>query len=125
MDYYAPILHKQLESKHEYILKNGEYHKVLRYFEGYHNVADDSSAIKDCYRYMVNRPDQFAYKEALENDLPIGFGKVEGGHRHVIQSRLKISGAWWLHENADSMLALRTTRANNAWDNYWKSIHDF
>lgn len=110
---------KYLIKRQTDLLKDGEYLKVLRYFENYNNFADDDNAVKDCYRYMVNRPEQFAYKEALENDLPIGSGKVEGGHRHVIQSRLKISGAWWLHENADSMLALRTIRANNDWDKYW------
>ncbi len=116
---------KYLIKRQTDLLKTGEYLKVLRYFENYNNFADDDNAVKECYRYMANRPEQFAYKNALENDLPIGSGKVEGGHRHVIQSRLKISGAWWLHENADSMLALRTLRASNSWDDYWNQFQDF
>jgi hypothetical protein len=106
------------------LLKNNEYQKVLHYFEGYKDSSDDN-AVKDCYRYMINRPEQFAYKDAIENKLPIGSGKVEGGHRHVIQSRLKISGAWWLKENANSMLALRTARVNHEWGGYWKQNQDF
>jgi len=57
--------------------------------------------------------------------LPIGSGKVEGGHRNVIQARLKISGAWWIKENANVMLALRTLRANEDWEEYWNHNQDF
>jgi hypothetical protein len=103
---------KRLLTKQIKLLKNNEYQKVLHYF-----TADDNLA-KDCYRYILNRPEQFNYKSAIEADLPIGSGKVEGGHRHVIQSRLKISGAWWSEDNANKMLALRTNRVNNEWDYY-------
>ena len=48
----------------------------------------------------------------------IGSGEVEGGHRHVLQKRLKIAGAWWLERNAERMLQLRTVRANGDWDKY-------
>ena len=105
------------------LLKNNEYQKVVDYFIGYKDADEDNPA-KDCYRYMINRPEQFNYKNALEHKLPIGSGKVEGGHRHVIQSRLKISGAWWLEENANSMLALRTNRINNEWGGYWEKVQN-
>lgn len=35
---------------------------------------------------------------------PIGSGEIEAGHRHVIQERLKISGAWWLEQTTEGML---------------------
>jgi len=41
--------------------------------------------------------------------------------RYIIQQRIKIPGAWWKFENADKMLALRVTRANGNWENYWDS----
>jgi len=103
------------------LLKNNEYQKVLHYFEGYKDTHEDNP-VKDCYRYMINRPEQFAYKDAIERGLPIGSGKVEGGHRHVIQARLKISGAAWAVENINPMLALRTNRINGQWDTYWNKI---
>ena len=34
------------------------------------------------------------YKAALDQDLPIGPGRVESGNRSVIQRRLKLPGAW-------------------------------
>jgi hypothetical protein len=113
---------KRLLKRQIKLLKNNEIQKVLHYFEGYKDSPDEDNAAKDCYRYISNRPEQFDYKNAIEFDLPIGSGKVEGGHRHVIQARLKISGAWWLKDSANAMLALRTTRINNQWDNYWSNI---
>lgn len=83
-------------------------------------VSDAEAPVRACYRYITNRPGQFNYKKALENNLPIGSGEVESAHRYVIQERLKIAGAWWLENNAENMLALRVLRENGGWDDYWK-----
>ena len=85
-------------------------------------VPEEQAPVRACYRYLINRPGQFGYKQAIEDDLPIGSGEVESGHRHVIQDRLKRPGAWWLIQNAQSMLDLRTTRANRDWDSYWSML---
>jgi len=82
-------------------------------------VADEKAPIRKCIRYIENRPGQFDYQNAIENDLPIGSGQIESAHRYVIQSRLKLTGAWWKKDIADNMLALRTLRANNMWADYW------
>jgi len=59
--------------------------------------------------------------DAIANDLPIGSGKIESGHRSIIQKRLKIPGGWWLKKNAQSMVSLRVVRANGAFEQYWSS----
>lgn len=59
------------------------------------------------------------YQKALLKGLPIGSGEIESSHRHVIQKRLKIAGAWWKQENANAMIHLRTTRLNGFWEAYW------
>jgi hypothetical protein len=69
---------------------------------------------------VENRPGQFEYKTAIENELPIGSGKVESTHRHTIQKRLKKAGAWWLRENAAKMADLRVLRANGCWEKLWQ-----
>ena len=76
--------------------------------------------MRNCFNYISNRLRQFDYKDALEKKLPIGSGEIESAHRYVIQQRLKIPGAWWKEENANNMLALRTVRANEDWEDYWK-----
>ena len=51
--------------------------------------------IRALVRYMKNRPGQFEYKTAIDQQLPIGSGKIESAHRSLIQKRLKLPGAWW------------------------------
>ena len=80
------------------------------------------SAVRKCERYLSNHEQYFDYKGALEKGLPIGSGEIEGGHRWVIQKRLKLSGAWWKEGNAEKMLALRVVRANGEWQSYWNEV---
>lgn len=84
------------------------------------NKPDEKAPVRKCYRYLTNRLDQIDYQGTIKAGLPMGSGEIESAHRHVIQQRLKISGAWWLPENADNMLALRTRRANGEWRSYWQ-----
>lgn len=83
------------------------------------DVSDEEAPVRRCYRYMINREKQFFYQEAIAKELPIGSGEIESAHRHVVQNRLKLSGAWWDPDNVDKILALRTTRANGKWQGYW------
>jgi hypothetical protein len=83
---------------------------------------ESDNPVRVCERYLSNHEQYFDYKRALEKGLPIGSGEVEGGHRWVIQKRLKLSGAWWKEENAEKMLALRVVRANDEWQSYWDDM---
>jgi hypothetical protein len=75
-----------------------------------------------CKRYLENRLEHLDYKAALKARLPISSGEVESGHRSVIQARLKLAGAWWKIHNAEKMLKLRTVRANDEWETYWRQL---
>lgn len=81
----------------------------------------DEAPIRAAWRYLSNHRQQLDYHKALAEELPIGSGMIEGAHRHVLQKRLKISGAWWTPDNIRAMAQLRVCRANNNWDNYWKN----
>ena len=103
-------------------MKNSQVRQVLNsleMFEEASDVPDEQAPVRACLRYINKRPGQFNYKQAIEKELPIGSGEIESGHRHVIQDRLKLSGAWWTEENVQHMLNLRTVRANDNWGNYW------
>lgn len=82
-------------------------------------VADSEAPVRQCHRYLSQRPEQLDYQSALERDLPIGSGEIESAHRYIAQQRLKRPGAWWRTDKADHMLALRLNRANRQWDAYW------
>lgn len=81
---------------------------------------EERGAIEIAIRYLEERKGQFEYKTAIEKNLPIGSGEVESGHRHILQKRLKIPGAWWRLEIAEAMAQLRAMRANNRWSEFWQ-----
>lgn len=95
--------------------------QVLRALARHVEPEDQKEApVRTAYRYLSDRTDQLDYAGARAAGLPIGSGEVEGGHRHVIQERLKLTGCWWKQPNAEAMLGLRVARANNLWNSYWK-----
>lgn len=80
--------------------------------------------VRAAHRYLTQRRERLDYAGALQQGLPIGSGEVESGHRHVIQKRLKLAGAWWKETNAEAMLTLRASRATGLWESYWHSLRN-
>ncbi len=94
--------------------------KVLRSLQRYLEPEEvEEAPVRAAFDYIEERRAHLDYAGARKQGLPIGSGEVEGGHRHVIQQRLKLSGCWWKETNASSMLNLRTARANRLWACYW------
>ena len=84
-------------------------------------LPDDKAPVRCAHRYMNNRINQLDYKSAIEKGLPIGSGIIESAQGHIIQERMKKSGAAWDMQNADAMISLRVLRANQQWNQYWKN----
>jgi hypothetical protein len=119
----APKTNKVWLHEQQGKLLSNEVQPVLRCLESNLEPPQEEVApVRSAYGYIKERKDQMDYAGAKAADLPIGSGEVEGGHRHVIQQRLKISGAWWLEKTAEWMLQLRVRRANNDWEKYWSEM---
>jgi len=119
----APQGNKEWLHQQQELLRQSKVSKVLRLLESHLESAEQEQApIRSAHDYISERQQYMDYAGALAAGLPIGSGEVEGGHRHVLQRRLKIPGAWWLEGNAEAMLQLRTVRANGDWDNYWTQL---
>lgn len=71
--------------------------------------------------YFARNSDAVAYAEYRSHGWSTASSEIESGHRHVVQARLKISGAWWHPDHVDDILALRMLKANGWWDEYWKT----
>lgn len=82
-------------------------------------VSEENAPVRAAHRYLSNRLDTLAYPAALAAQLPIGSGLIESGHKHVLQARLKLPGACWLPNNAESIAQLRVLRANDRWADLW------
>lgn len=100
------------------LLKVGRHNMVLNNLKDY-AMANENSATNKCYNYLKRRLHQLHYDEAIKHGLPIGSGEIESAHRYIIQNRVKIQGAWWLLDNAESMISLSICKANNDWNKYW------
>ena len=59
-----------------------------------HREAESAVAqpVNAAYQYLHKRRDHLDYAAARRQDLPLGSGEIERGHRHVIQQRLKLAG---------------------------------
>jgi len=119
-DVIAPTTKKEwLHQQHEHLLAN-QVTDILQTLQVHFEPAEQKeSPVRAVHQYLNKRKDNLDYAGARAEGLPIGSGQIESGHRHVIQQRLKIAGAWWTLPNAEAMLRLRTTRANNDWNRYW------
>jgi hypothetical protein len=66
--------------------------------------------------YFVGNAERMRYPELRRRRLPQGSGIVESAIRRVINMRLKSAGKFWLHDNAEGMLHLRSYLKAGHWD---------
>ena len=84
------------------------------------DTPEAAAPARRALRYLENRRAQLDYPAALAAGLPVGSGLSESAHRHLLQARLKLAGAWWTQPHAHAMTQLRVCRANLRWDAYWQ-----
>jgi hypothetical protein len=119
----APHRNKEwLHEQQAHLLENRVNPVLGALKQGMEPPDQKEAPVRSAYGYITERQEHMDYAGARAADLPIGSGEVESGHRHVLQKRLKVAGAWWLIRHAEAMLQLRTVRANQDWDNYWSEI---
>ncbi len=66
--------------------------------------------------YFENNLPRMQYARARNCRLPIGSGPMESAIRRVINLRMKGNGIFWLEENAESMIMLRSFYKAGRWD---------
>jgi len=100
------------------LIDSGKVSKVIHHCRSLARASPDHPLAK-LAGYLKGQKNHLDYEGTLRDGLPVGSGVVEGGHRHIIQARLKLPGAWWNQETVNPMLALRTLRVNGWWDAFW------
>lgn len=85
----------------------GEIEKLMGLFDEI-AVGRRARSINKHRDYFERNKKRMQYAAAIAAHRPIGSGAVESGIRRVINMRLKANGTFWLRENAESMLLLRS-----------------
>ena len=96
----------------------GQVMGVVAELRGCHEQRPDDRLRLNADYFERNR-DSVAYAEYRAKGWSQASSEVESAHRHVVQQRMKIPGAWWHPDNVPRVLALRMLRANGWWDEYW------
>lgn len=66
--------------------------------------------------YFVRNRRRMDYAEISRKGLPIGSGAMESAIRRVVNLKLKGASIYWLHENAEAMLMLRSYFKAGRWN---------
>lgn len=70
--------------------------------------------------YFFNNIHRLNYAQHLAAGLPIGSGAVESAIRRVVNLRIKGPGIFWLRENAEAMLMMRSFYKAGRWNLFTK-----
>jgi hypothetical protein len=94
----------------------------LRLLQRQHPDHPEGEAIELAIRYLEKRLPMIDYPHFRRQQIPIGSGNVESGHKVVMQQRMKQAGMRWAEENLNPMLALRVALCNQTWHTSWREI---
>ena len=94
----------------------------LRLLQRQHPGHPQAEDIDVAIRYLEKRLPMIDYPHFRRQQLPIGSGIVESGHKVVMQKRMKQAGMRWAEANLNPMLALRVALCNRTWNQKWSEI---
>jgi len=108
------------------VLESGDaQHVVGHLHQAWLASGKDEATRNDTLRreanYFERNSDAVAYADFRAKGWSTASSEIESSHRHLVQARLKISGAWWRPDTVGNVLALRMLKANGWWDEYWRS----
>ena len=94
----------------------------LRLLQRQHPDHPEGEAIELAIRYLEKRLQMIDYPHFRRQQIPIGSGNVESGHKVVMQQRMKQAGMRWAEASLNPMLALRVALCNQTWHTSWQEI---
>lgn len=106
---------KQWIGKQRKLLLNGEVEQVI---EAIRTVSrkNKGKKIGTELRYFTTNRQRMKYSLVAGLELPIGSGAIESAIRRVVNLRLKGPSIFWLRENAEAMLTLRSYYKAGRWN---------
>jgi hypothetical protein len=71
--------------------------------------------------YFATNANRMRYPEFREQGLFVGSGVIEAGCKSITVVRLKQSGMFWTVRGANAIIALRCSRHNGTFEDYWET----
>jgi len=97
-------------------LKDGVRHVIAGLKRMKPGNNEDKEQIRKTINYLERNKERIHYRGDRIGGYPIGSGGIESANKFICQTRLKRSGAWWLKENSNKMLALRCAMVNETFE---------
>jgi hypothetical protein len=97
----------------------GEVLRALKRMRPWQKAIHD--ALAQLIGYVERNRSRIRYQEPWHTGLAVGSGAVEGGCKHVIQSRFKRAGMRWTPPGFLPVLVLRIARLNGDFQAFWAS----
>lgn len=79
----------------------------------------DGEPLRELAGYLAHHPRRLGYADRLGRGLSIGSGLVEGSVKHLVNRRLKLSGARWLVGHVGPLVELAALIDTPDWDAAW------
>lgn len=97
------------------ILHTGDIEALMGHFDTL-AIGRRATAVNEHRAYFRNNAARMQYRELKAAKQPLGSGAVESAIRMIVNLRLKSAGKYWLRENAQSMLLLRSYLKSGRFD---------
>ena len=88
-------------------LWKGDVHRVAELIDEI-GVGRKAKHMRKHRGYFLRNVDRMQYASFKKRRVPVGSGCVESAVRRIVNMRMKGNGTFWLEENAESMLMLRS-----------------
>jgi uncharacterized protein YaeQ len=110
-------------SQQEKLLLNGQADLVIAGISSMPCRGKAKQMQRSLLTYYENNLKRMDYKKYREQGLLIGSGPMEAAHRHVIQTRMKLSGQRWTLKGAQQVANLRVANKSGNWQQVIKYIN--
>ena len=116
-------LYRELRTR----LRNGQWRSVVEDLEELAKDDPKNEQLQTEINYLRKhgQAGRLSYPTFRGQGLPLGSGAIESSIRRVINLRLKSNATFWLAENAESILQLRSLVISDRWDNRMRSMRAF
>lgn len=107
--------HEQIGKMFKDWLWNGDIKAMESYVDEHLKYKREKKAVKKKLQEYFGDHQKFQYQQFKAAGIPTGSGMVESAIRRIINMRIKGCGLFWLEENAELMIFLRSQVVSNRW----------